>query len=170
MTDPLTPAELDAIEARANAATPGPWNWYPHVGRRESSRYEMENLCGAPGHGEVLGINSETFSELETEEWIDGYPRDFDFISASRTDVPRLLAEVRRLREQSHMILSGLRWTGDGYEWTGAEFDYRIKPEESVAMMEQQRKALRSENERLRAENADLRQKLEFIATSHRGK
>lgn len=40
--------------------------------------------------------------------------------------------------------------TGDGYEWTGAEYDYRLKPEESVERMRQDRESLRSEIDRMR--------------------
>jgi hypothetical protein len=59
-------------------------------------------------------------------------------------EVVRLQEENRSLRERNNLILSGLRWTGDGYEWTGAEFDYRLKPDEAVAMMQQQRDSMRS--------------------------
>ena len=52
--------------------------------------------------------------------------------------------EIRRLTELNNLILSGLRWTGDGYEWTGAEYDYRLKPDEAVQLMQQDRERMRS--------------------------
>lgn len=61
-----------------------------------------------------------------------------------------IIGELQQLREQNTTILSGLRWTGDGYEWTGAEYDYRLKPEESVERMRQDRESLRSEIDRMR--------------------
>lgn len=59
-------------------------------------------------------------------------------------EVIRLQEENQALRETNSLILSGLRWTGDGYEWTGAEYDYRLKPDEAVALMQQQRDSMRS--------------------------
>lgn len=58
----ITETELDAIEARANAATPGPWD--------------------EPG-----------FSALDA--------CDARFVAHARTDVPRLIAEVRRLQSEN---------------------------------------------------------------------
>lgn len=58
-------------------------------------------------------------------------------------EAERLRRENAELKELNHLILSGLRWTGDGYEWTGAEYDYRINPEESVRLMAEERKRLR---------------------------
>lgn len=57
----MTDEELKAIEARANAATPGPW---------------------------MKGVTYD-------------HGRNAEFIAASRTDVPALAAEVRRLKEEN---------------------------------------------------------------------
>ncbi|MEU7771250.1 hypothetical protein AB0C44_07980 [Micromonospora taraxaci] len=69
-----TELDLDAIEARATAATAGPWTtgedglvWPPQM--------------GDPVSGSV---------------WLP----DAEFIAAARTDVPSLVAEVRRLRAE----------------------------------------------------------------------
>lgn len=67
----MTEEELSAIEARANAATSQPW--IPDLGRAEVSN----------------GVGSLT---AECNEW-----HDAEFIAACRQDVPKLLAEVRRL-------------------------------------------------------------------------
>ena len=74
----MTPEELAAIEARANAATPGPWR-------------RME-------HSEVVDASDGTVIADVTEDII-GKRRltNLDFIAAARTDIPRLIAEVRRL-------------------------------------------------------------------------
>ena len=80
----MTDADLDAMQARCDAAPEGPWA----VGMRNGFRY------------------------WETEEGLDllWYTNDDDgiharfgvdaFIAHARTDVPRLIAEVRRLKAQ----------------------------------------------------------------------
>lgn len=79
--------DLDAIEARANAATEGPW-------------MVMPPLCGPDGQGVYQESSLGPVCEVG-----DPYPRgdnrpqeSMDFIAAARTDVPALVAEVRRLR------------------------------------------------------------------------
>lgn len=46
----LSPAELAAIKARAEAATPGPWRW------RGNTDFDDPRLVGGPRFGDVLGI------------------------------------------------------------------------------------------------------------------
>jgi hypothetical protein len=82
-----TPAlDLDGIEARANAATPAPWG-AEHDGRAEFVYFSDcgESIYLAGG--------------IEDSE-------DADFIAHARTDVPALVAEVRRLRETCDAILT----------------------------------------------------------------
>jgi hypothetical protein len=70
------PLDLDAIEARAAAATPGPWTtsseWSVRTGARDD---ELVACVQYKDHG-----------------------RDAAFIAAARTDVPALVAECRALR------------------------------------------------------------------------
>lgn len=75
--------DLDAIEARAKAATPGPWRVNPRV---EADPGETD------GHGWLAGPPA----AIEYEAAL--FNRDADFIAAAREDVPALIAEVRRLR------------------------------------------------------------------------
>lgn len=70
----MTPAELDAIEAMAKAATPGPWGDFGNC-----------NLC------DELHLGGCHAPSATTE--------DLAFCSRARADVPALVAEVRRLRE-----------------------------------------------------------------------
>lgn len=81
----MTDRELDAIAARCEAATPGPWE--PVVGRFD-----------------VIAPR-ETNAGLDRYHVCDTSGRDYDqmrvnaaFIAHSRQDIPALLAEVRRLR------------------------------------------------------------------------
>ena len=85
MTDtPLTnqQLDLDAIEARANAATDGPWTLHEDDG----------DTFRAPAW-EVRPASGEMVARLR--DWASA---DAEFIAHARTDVPALLAEVRRLR------------------------------------------------------------------------
>jgi hypothetical protein len=92
----VTLEELDAIEARANAATPGPWiskhvkTVYTNgevehqVRSRENGKHVAQIRFRASGDG-TIG------SDIED--------RDVEFIAHARSDVPALVAEVRRLRD-----------------------------------------------------------------------
>lgn len=88
----MTDDELKAIEERANAATPAPWTtfawskWAP-----DEVSVSGPRLTGY--EGEVV-------------------PADAEFIAHARTDVPTLLAEVRRLREERRSVLGALRAVG----------------------------------------------------------
>jgi hypothetical protein len=80
--EPLTPADLSAIEDRYTAATPGPWcSWIE--GRDHDSDESVITTGG-------IGIY---IHPVPTR----GHPHDQDFIAAARQDIPRLVAEVRRL-------------------------------------------------------------------------
>jgi len=85
---PLTAAELAEIEARCEAATPGPWKHDPDTaemaidGPREEGVVAGCGCCGSP-----FGVLDNTVAMANGT-----------FIAHARTDVPRLLAEVRRLR------------------------------------------------------------------------
>lgn len=90
----MTDDELDAIEARANAAVAGPWR---------SSRDEMTQAFGQHRYA-VLAFADEPARKLAFI--IDGFTGSPEmgqtaaFIAHAREDVPALIAEVRRLRER----------------------------------------------------------------------
>ena len=85
MTDPLTDAYLDAIEQRANAATKGPWEMYrPHH---------------ASGFHSVIGGAGGTDNLAD-----DVLEADAEFVAHARSDVPALVAEVRRLRAMEQRV------------------------------------------------------------------
>jgi hypothetical protein len=79
----MTDDELKAIEARANAATPGPWH-LAITGDDDPDRANIEagaiDVCDNPTND------------------------DATFIAHARTDVPALVAEVRRLRRHSEAL------------------------------------------------------------------
>lgn len=84
------PLDLDAIETRANAATDGPWctdSWEIYQG----TEYE-------PGMSLWIGETCRGTGSLEQDR------ADAEFVAAARTDVPALVAEVRRLRAALEQI------------------------------------------------------------------
>lgn len=87
-----TALDLDAIEARADAASEG--RWYVYTGTTHD-----------PAYGLTCGIGS---TEAPAEEAILEDPflsaADAEFIAQARTDVPALVAEVRRLRNGASVL------------------------------------------------------------------
>lgn len=83
----LTDEELNEIEARAAAATPGPW----HVdGRHEHERGGGIDFIESEAGRQIVCGDSGAYPPVLT---------DADFIAAARTDVPRLVAALRAERE-----------------------------------------------------------------------
>jgi hypothetical protein len=79
----LSEQELSAIEARCVAASPGEWVAYIE-GR--------DHECGS--NFIMTGVGQERGEDIEA---IGLTHDDHDFIAHARQDVPRLVAEVRRL-------------------------------------------------------------------------
>ena len=108
MTDPLTAADLDTIEQRANAATEGPWEASAH----DHAAGDVP-ILDRTGHYLVIcpdcGVRG-------------GYERaDAEFIAHARSDVPALLAEVRRLRAAAERVRELHEWYCAGCEGTDPE-------------------------------------------------
>ena len=86
MHSPITDAELRNMRARCDAARPGPWR--SHVEGRDhasGSNFIMVGEGTARSEDiELLGVTAE----------------DQDFIAHARNDLPRLIAEVERLRSE----------------------------------------------------------------------
>ena len=83
---PLEDFELAAIEERCRAASPGPWRAFFGPG------------IGGPDFIMVSDADEEPDMYVDR----DGKPAssfDLDFIASARQDVPRLVAEIRRLRK-----------------------------------------------------------------------
>lgn len=105
----MTPEELDAIEARAKAATPGPWRVEEHA--LDLTDAGLAHSMPPTSNREVRtswvhGQAKDTF--LITPVWVSPFyspsahvrmsAHDATFVATARTDVPALVAEVRRLR------------------------------------------------------------------------
>ena len=89
----MKPEELTVIEQRANAATPGPWAIYRDETWMVVSIDATNGAVVAPeGDNLILSVT------------------DAEFIAAARTDIPALIAEIRRLEQ---LYLESLRLVGD---------------------------------------------------------
>ena len=85
----MSTLDLAAIRERAEAATPGPWEWQPPSG--EAWPIADESLL-SPGTGEyvLVGWGYDASG-------IDGETADREFIAHAREDIPALLDEIDRL-------------------------------------------------------------------------
>ncbi len=87
----MTTQELEAIKARCEAATPGPWEFYEggtYVMRLvEETNHLVTCVCDVLLDPEVRGKRPRGTSSANGA-----------FIAHARTDVPALVAEVERLR------------------------------------------------------------------------
>ena len=86
--------DLDAIEARAEAATPGPWHT------------QVTTACFDVIQGGDRHTDNRYISMMGVDSDPDGDFRDYsesnadaDFIAYARTDIPALVAELRAARE-----------------------------------------------------------------------
>ena len=105
----MTPADLDEIERRASAATEGPWTGREVKHRDPDGRVIGVELGAAhDDHAAIFGANPEA---------------DAEFIAAARTDVPRLVAEVRRLQAENENLRVIARHLDEG---CGFCFEYGI--------------------------------------------
>lgn len=104
--------DLDAIEARAEAATPGPW-----TARLRDDMWEINDGSGS----NFVSIVESCWlpDDCDTGQY-GGIPDvdDARFIAHARTDVPALVAELRAAREvveAAHKWKSALTWDA---EWS----------------------------------------------------
>lgn len=74
----MTALDLPAIQARVDAARPGPWHAHPRM----------------PGTADIRTADDWWINDECKDLFTD---TDAEFIAAARTDVPALLAEVARL-------------------------------------------------------------------------
>lgn len=96
MSDQLAggePLDLEAIEARSNAATAAPWEAVCDSTRPDI--YTKSRDGGYMDEGHLLSM-----SKYENCD-------DAEFIAKARTDIPALIAEIRRLRAEQPQNAGG---------------------------------------------------------------
>ncbi|MFE0131973.1 hypothetical protein ACFWY6_10410 [Streptomyces sp. NPDC059037] len=115
---PLTDDDLDGIEEIAAAATPGPWHMRQLDDDHAMSLVAVSTVPDTgrgerwPGfdHGEIVAATL-----VQQPRYVDAADGRWDenarFIARARQDVPRLVAEVRRLRR---LLEADGRRQGDG--------------------------------------------------------
>ena len=92
MTDRLTDKEIEEIRERAEAATEEPWvKW---VSGPEVFSGVTKNEPGSISHEEQICTLDDFMRDASQVD------DDARFIAHARTDIPRLLDEVERLREE----------------------------------------------------------------------
>lgn len=97
---PLTEAELNAIEARCEAATPGPW-------KQSDCGYDVcsKNIPSACDNSSRMTIAR--CMEGDSRPYTTAYKgacKDAEFIAHARTDLPRLLAAYRELKAENERL------------------------------------------------------------------
>ena len=96
MEDRLTAAQLDAVEARAKAATPDPWE--KGVDDTGGPFTGWPSVVAPSADISVVhraGFKQEYWGDLSRQQ----ANANADFIAAARTDIPALLRDLRAARE-----------------------------------------------------------------------
>jgi len=114
--------DLDAVQARADKATPGPWscwNAYPvelttFDGPKRLTRVERVGPVDDALAPWEPGITTSPDSGD-----MQGRAEDFEFVAHARTDVPALVAELRAAR-QAREALRDLHGDLDAHDLTAA--------------------------------------------------
>src|SRR5690349_749957 len=92
----LTNQELDQMEARAETSLPGPWESFIEA-RDHTAGGEFIRTGGSDDTAPDMYV---TLSYRSNDPPRPAGEAVLDFIAAARQDVPRLVAEVRRLRSE----------------------------------------------------------------------
>ena len=92
--------DLDAIKARAAAATKGPWIAEPE---------DAGENHYTPARVWAVTESDYWSSDVSEMQLAAGGPNDMEFIAAARSDVPALVAEVERLRAEQSEVLAVIR-------------------------------------------------------------
>jgi len=98
---PMTISEVEAIEARAEAATPGPWAWEQYG--EKVNAFSVGVACDEDGNlingriseGDIIADTIIYRSEIGSHEAAVVNYGDPDFIAHARTDVPALCATAK---------------------------------------------------------------------------
>jgi len=82
----MSELNLEAIKARCEAATPGPWH------------YHLDNLIAHPNEDYPILVEAGSYEGLSREQQKALVRNNRIFVAHARSDVPALVAEVERLR------------------------------------------------------------------------
>ncbi len=93
--DPINDDELAEIAARADAATKAPWESFVE-GRDHFGGDNFIRTGGLDDGSPDMYVTHYFWVENPTP--VPAPPADLDFIAHARQDIPRLIAEIERLR------------------------------------------------------------------------
>jgi hypothetical protein len=138
----MTDDELAAIDARLQAATPGPWEVKSH---RFAKYLYIDAILAPPApDGQQVRI-------VETDEGCGPpSPADAELIAHAPTDLAALVAEVRRLQDERAALVKVMK------PMSGTDQHLAVMWEAVVALVHD-----------LRADNARLRERVENDAHVH---
>ena len=154
----MTPERLDEIQKRANAATAGPW--VPHR-IDDFDQWFVWKQSSLPYYGMVVDLDRSDMPECIGETCIsDGRNEQQDeadatFIAIARTDVPDLVAEVRRLQSEN-AELSRLRAAVGHMQQELNTLRAREMNIDDITDYSEDRAKLKAENEQLKMANVEL--------------
>lgn len=106
---------LLAIKERAEKATPGPWGPCIGSGNNECTAISFEGNEQHPYGLLVCDLVPDWALDDKYRADLEYKPANMDFIINARTDIPKLLAVIAKLREQRDW------WLGECCERYGAE-------------------------------------------------
>lgn len=101
-----TPPDLDAIEARALAATDGPWTAHEFG---SYSDHEPTSIVVMQGDGPDWWQSADDGDYIARLGWDRQEWDDAEFIAHARTDVPALVAALRKAETAHAALIADLR-------------------------------------------------------------
>ncbi|ANA85295.1 hypothetical protein BH769_gp92 [Gordonia phage BritBrat] len=108
----MSELDLDAIEARAKAATPGPWEFHDEDSPRNPWVTRKIVRDNEPYH-ELNILKVRMARHARNECCWPPTSTDAEFIAHARTDVPALVSRVRELEDAIEQAMEECRKTGD---------------------------------------------------------
>lgn len=103
-------ARVDRIEARANAATEGPWEL--SAWDSGHSKFEMAARVVTKGSGDLICDMDGLSRSMNEKDALDDGTADGDFIAHTREDIPWLVEQFRKRDAALHAILAMHRAEG----------------------------------------------------------
>ena len=128
----MTKERLQQLEALEQAATKGPWEV------QDASNPDEDEPC----YREIRGWTDESSDGTYLKLSVD----DAAFVAESRTALPELIAEVRRLKAENSDMAQLFNFLGPYIQWQRIGAAIAISPDEHAAYMKYLRPILKAES------------------------
>lgn len=112
--------DINAIEKRCNAASPGPWTAGDHRRRNDFDRliFSPREVKYANGFAPITIAEARLDTDpLATESPVPQAVANAEFIAHARQDVPALLEEIKRLRSALSELEKSVSAPGIVADW-----------------------------------------------------